>query len=78
MSPKVYEEVIDFIAAEIPADDLVKFWPSEEAKNRVRYLIEQEKSGMIIPEEQSELEHYLQLEHLMRLIKVRARQFQSK
>lgn len=63
---KAYEEVIDF-------SDLVAFEPSEEAKKRVLYLIEQEKAAAITPEEKSELDHYMQLEHLMRLAKARAR-----
>ena len=46
--------------------------PSEEAKQRVAHLIELDKSDALTPEEKSELEHYVQLEHLMRLAKARA------
>ncbi len=70
---RAYEEVIDFLAAGTSPDNLVAFRPSEEAKRRVAHLIESEKSGDLTPEERSELDHYLQLEHLMRLAKARAR-----
>lgn len=71
---KVYEEVIDFIAAGTNPSDIIAFQPSEEANARVRYLVEQEKSAGLSLEEKSELDHYMQLEHIMRLAKARARQ----
>jgi len=70
---RAYEEVIDFLAAGTSPDNLVAFRPSEEARRRVSHLIEMEKSDSLTPEEKSELDHYLQLEHLMRLAKARAR-----
>ena len=72
---KAYEEVIDFIAAGTTPDNVVTFQPSEETKERVRHLIEQEKSVKLSPEEKSELDHYIQLEHIMRLAKARARRY---
>ncbi len=45
---------------------------SEEAKARVANLVAREKAGSLSAEERSELEHYLQLEHIMRLAKARA------
>lgn len=76
-TPKAYEEVIDFIAAGTSPRNVVAFRPSEEAKARVTELIEREKGEGLSPEEKSELEHYLQLEHLMRLAKARARRYIS-
>ena len=70
---RAYEEVIDFLAAGTSPGNLVAFRPSEEARRRVAYLIEQEKSASLTSEEKSELDHYMQLEHLMRLAKARAR-----
>jgi hypothetical protein len=49
------------------------FISSDEAKARVRELLDLEKSEKINPEERSELDHYLQLEHTMRLAKARAK-----
>lgn len=71
---KPYEEVIEFIAAGTDPSGLVAFQPSETAKSRVVELIEREKSGKVSAEEREELEHYLHLEHIMRLAKARARQ----
>lgn len=74
---RAYEEVIDFIASGTTPSNVASFQPSEESKQRVRYLIEQEKSVGLSPAEKSELDHYMQLEHIMRLAKARARQYLS-
>ena len=70
---RAYEEVIDFIAAGVRPEDVVMFRPSAEAKARVADLIHREKTTGLSAEETAELHHYLQLEHLMRLAKARAR-----
>ena len=71
--PRAYDEVVDFIAAETSPGKLLAFRPSAEAKARVEDLITREKTSGLSPDETSELDHYLRLEHIMRLAKVRAR-----
>ena len=72
-TPKAYEEVIEFIAAGTTPQMVADFQPSENTKARVADLIHREKTAGLSPDERSELEHYAQLEHLMRLAKARAR-----
>lgn len=72
---KVYEEVVDFIAAGSSPASVVAFQPSEAARARVSALVAQEKADGLSGSDAAELEHYLQMEHLMRLAKARARQF---
>lgn len=74
-STKAYEELIDFIAAGRKPDDVIAYEPSQAAKARVADLIHKEKTDGLAPEEKSELDHYLQLEHIMRLVKARARRY---
>jgi hypothetical protein len=71
---RAYEEVVEFIAAGTSPQNVVAFRPSESAVERVADLIHREKTASLSPDEKSELDHYLQLEHLMRLAKARARQ----
>jgi hypothetical protein len=71
---KSYDEVIDFIAAGTTPEAVVAFRPSASVQRRVAELVERSKDGSISPEEQSELEDYLQLEHIMIMAKARARQ----
>jgi len=68
-----YEEIVEFIASLSPRE-LVEFKPSEEARERVWGLLERQKTTSLPPDEKAELDHYLEVEHLMRLAKARARQ----
>ena len=68
-----YKELIQFIASLSPRD-VLDFKPSETARQRVWELIERQKSAPLPGDEKSELDHYLEIEHLMRLAKGRARQ----
>ncbi|HEY2909798.1 MAG TPA: hypothetical protein VGI99_06105 [Gemmataceae bacterium] len=69
-----YDEIVDFIAAGTTPQSVVDFRPSEETKARVTALIREEKANSLSPDETAELNHYLHLEHVMRLAKARARQ----
>ncbi len=73
-SAKAYNEVADFIAANNPRG-VIAFRPSEEARDRVVELILREKSEGLPPDEKSELDHYLRIEHLMGLAKARAHHY---
>jgi hypothetical protein len=73
----VYLEVVDFIAAGPTPERIAAYHPSEAARERVWELIERKKTGELLPQEEFELENYLQLEHFMRLIKARARRYAS-
>jgi hypothetical protein len=74
---RAYEELIDFIAAGTTPSTIADFRPSETTKQRVADLIYREKTIGLTQDETSELNHYMQLEHLMRLAKARARQHLS-
>lgn len=69
-----YDEIVEFIAAGTTPQSVVDFRPSEETKARVADLIRQQKMDSLSPDEAAELDHYLHVEHVMRLAKARARQ----
>jgi hypothetical protein len=68
-----YEELVDFLAGGTTASSLVAFRPSDATRERVADLIHREKTSGLSSEETEELNHYLHLEHVMRLAKARAR-----
>ena len=70
---RAYQEVIEFIASGTTPKNVIAFRPSQASKERVEALIERKKTVGLSEDENSELEHYMQLEHLMRLAKARAR-----
>ena len=73
-----YFEIIDFIAAGTTPESIVRFEPSEEAQERIEDLIAREKEGRLSPEEKTELDHFMELEHILRMAKARARQILSR
>jgi len=76
MSPAspAYFEIIEFIAAGTTPEAVAQFLPSPEAQCRVAELIEREKEEGLSPEEVAELDRFMELEHILRMAKAKARQ----
>jgi hypothetical protein len=71
---RVHHDIIDFIAGGCSPEEVAEFSPSKRARERVAHLLERLKDGLLSPEESSELDQYVELEHIMRMAKARARQ----
>ena len=69
---RAYDEIVEFIARGTTAAGVAAFSASDETKEKVAELVRKEKNSSLSPEEKSELDHYLKLEHIMRLAKARA------
>ena len=69
-----YFEIIDFIAAGTTPEAVASFRPSPEAQQRVAELIEREKESVLSREEKAELDHFEELEHILRMAKAKASQ----
>jgi len=72
---KVYDEIIDFIAAGTTPKRVIDFKLSSAAHNRLEDLIYRHKTGELTLAEKQELDHFLTLEHIMTLAKARARTY---
>ncbi len=75
---KAYEEVINFIAAGTSSVAVSEFTASQATRTRVAGLIEREKTTGLTRDETTELGYYMQLEHIMRLAKAKARKLTQK
>lgn len=73
VAEKVYDEMVDLFARGTDTESILAFRPSTSAQRRVRYLLGRNKSGEISPEEAAELQRLGEVEHLMQLVKARAR-----
>jgi hypothetical protein len=71
---RCYDEIIDFIASGPTPSAVASFRLSDAVNQHAESLVQREKSGELTDDEKSELDHYLELEHIMRLAKARARQ----
>lgn len=65
-------EVIHFLLHQPTPEDIIAFRPSPAINTRLYELIDRERAGQLSDTEARELESYLYLEHLMRLMKVEA------
>jgi hypothetical protein len=73
----VYLEFIDFIAGGTTPAGVASYRPSLEAQTRVAELIAREKEDSLTPTEKSELDQFVELEHILRMAKARALQILS-
>ncbi|MEO7591116.1 MAG: hypothetical protein ABI134_07880 [Byssovorax sp.] len=68
-----YDEIIDVFARGGGAGTVLAFRPSAETQDRVRDLLARSKAGALTDDEQAELDQFGEIEHLMQLVKARAR-----
>lgn len=66
-----FDEIVDFLSTYQP-EKILNFHPSEATQERVEWLLERKHSNKISNKEQNELQHFLMLEHIIRLAKSKA------
>ena len=66
---------MDLFARGASTAEVLAFRPSQETQERVRVLLERNAADELTEEEAAELEHFGELEHLMQLVKARAREY---
>ena len=74
---KAYNEIVEFIASGTTPQGVAAFTASSETREHVADLLMREKSDGLTTEEASELDHFMKIEHLMRLAKARAQKIVS-
>lgn len=67
-----YDEIADLLSTADPTR-LLNLRASEEMQQRLEFLIEKSKESDLDKAEKDELDHYIVLERLIRLAKIRAR-----
>ena len=70
---KAHEELVEFIASGPSVRSVAEFRASPTCQARVADLIRKEKNDGLTPDEKSELECCMTLEHIMHLAKAKAR-----
>ena len=69
---KIYEELANFIATAAGPEKLAAFKPSKAVSRRVEGLTQKHKDGTLSKSERDELDHYVKIEHVMRMAKARS------
>ena len=69
-----YMEMVNFIASGPSTHTVAAYHPSPAAQLRASELLEKDKTSSLSETERAELDGYVELEHLMRMAKARARE----
>jgi hypothetical protein len=68
------DEVMDFLLSAPTPQAVVALRPSQESQERLRYLLDGNRNETLDDAERAELETYLQVEHFVRQLKIRAQE----
>lgn len=71
--PAIFSEIMDFIVSSPSPKDIIAFKPSPQLEARLTELLMKNKQGNLTSDEQEELDAFLQLNHFMNMLKIRAR-----
>ncbi len=69
-----YDEIYEFLLSAPTPQAVIDFRPSEETQARIRVLLDANRQGVLTVEQQVELDEFERIEHLMRMLKIKARQ----
>lgn len=69
----LFDEVLDFLASTPTPEQIIHFHPSEVSQLRLRDLLDRNQSAALTAEERAELDEFSRLNHLMSMLKIRAR-----
>ncbi len=67
------EEVLEFLVSSPTPQQIVAFRPSIATQEHIRHLLDANQKRKLTTDEESELEEFDQIEHLMRMLKAKAR-----
>ncbi len=71
-STSIQSDVLDFLMSAPSPQEMIDFHASENAQERLRYLLEANRQGVLTPDERAELDEAGQMNHLVMLLKARA------
>lgn len=70
----LFDEVWDFLLEHPGPASVIAYQPSEALNDRLGYLLDQNRLERISPDERAELDEFLRINHVMNMLKIRARQ----
>ena len=71
-SASIQEEVVTFLLSSPTLQQIIEFHASETAQERLRYLLEANRQGILGSEERAELDEASQINHFIMLLKAKA------
>lgn len=72
-SPSLFDEITDFLVSSPAPEQIVAFQTSDVLNERLHELLEKNRESRLSAEEQTELNRFLEIGHLMTVLKAKAR-----
>ena len=66
------DEVLDFLLSQPTPEQVIQLRASDEAQERLRYLLDGSRNNTLNDAERAELDAYIQLDNLIARLKIRA------
>ncbi len=70
---RAFDEIVDLLTSCPTPEEILSFKPSKKMQERVSSLLEKKRNDQISEEEKQELDHFMMIEHIMRIAKLRAK-----
>ena len=70
----IYDEVLEFLVSSPSPEQIIAFHASESTQERVRKLLEANRLDALTADQQAELNQFEQVNHLVSMLKIYARQ----
>lgn len=67
------DEITDFLASNPTPQDIIAFKPSETLEQRALDLLQRNRENRLTPEEKTEMEAFIQMDHFMTMLKAKSR-----
>ncbi len=71
---RAFDEIVDFIASVPNTEEILSFCPSKAAQQRVEHLLFKKQAEGLTDLENSEMDRYLMMEHMIIMLKKKAQQ----
>jgi hypothetical protein len=70
---QLFDEITDFLASAPDTDAILAFTPSDSLVDRLNELLEQNKTTGLSQNEQAELDEFLRMNHLLKMVRLKAK-----
>ena len=67
-----YDEVLEFLVMQPTPEAIIAFRPSEATQQHVRDLLAANRDGTLTDDQRRELDEFERIEHLVRMLKIKA------
>jgi hypothetical protein len=70
----LFDEILDFLASTPTPEQIIAFKPSPELDQRLHDLLDRNTNNTLVAEERAELDEFMRMNHLLKMLKIKARQ----